>query len=233
MYTNNSKKELVELGTIACLSSYLNKINKIHQLQADKILYYRGHYNDDFVLKSSVGRLENYTEELEKELFAKFSAQYYSYTNLRYDKNIDKLFLAQHYGLPTRLLDWTLNPLVALFFACYDDKNLTRKNGEVLVKYVDKQTPIEEKRNVEPLGQDDFSNMLIIPDYFDQRLRNQSAAFTIQQNPNEVEAKSGYRIIVSRKQRILKELANIGINVDYIYPTLDRMCERIKKESNY
>lgn len=44
----------------------------------------------------------------------------------------DILVKMQHYGLPTRLLDTTLNPLVALFFACHGDAQKSKDGSVVL-----------------------------------------------------------------------------------------------------
>lgn len=49
---------------------------------------------------------------------------------------VEKLILMQHYRFPTRIMDVSLNPLVGLFFACFDDGNAeTIKKDGIVCRY--------------------------------------------------------------------------------------------------
>lgn len=94
--------------------------------------YYRGHYKSSYKLLPSVFRDSNW----DKEDYYYHEIMVHCPQHFQYDSHLDKLVTMQHYNCPTRLLDVTSNPLVALYFACknYGCKRCeTSKEGEVLI----------------------------------------------------------------------------------------------------
>lgn len=80
-------------------------------------LIHRGMKDADWRLQSSIERLNLFNRE--RDLLRNFQ-KYARDVTVERTRPWDWLAIAQHHGLPTRLLDWTYSPLVALHFAIAD-----------------------------------------------------------------------------------------------------------------
>src|SRR3954453_9910394 len=78
-------------------------------------LVFRGLARSSYSNMSSLARLSGQFEQLERHLIR--NLRKYAHREAPGPTLWDWLSLAQHHGLPTRLLDWTFSPLVALHFA--------------------------------------------------------------------------------------------------------------------
>jgi hypothetical protein len=104
---------------------------------------YRGHPDKSYLLQPSIFRQPEH-RRVEKDILRELIA--IQPTEFREDKtSFEQLVRMQHYGLPTRLLDLTYNPLVGLYFACWKHP---KKDGDFIrlalrkasVRYFDSDT---------------------------------------------------------------------------------------------
>ncbi|MFQ3248058.1 MAG: type I restriction system adenine methylase HsdM [Arenicella sp.] len=209
-----------------------------------KTIVFRGMSDNSWELKPSAGRLvikDIDLEKVERNIFSKFKQEALPYLDFTPRNEWEWLSLAQHHGLPTRLLDWTTNALIALYFAVEDDSS---KADSVVYLYIDNQDSVDvdhKDSNGASIYKDPISipsnpeAQRYIPAHLNQRIIAQSGLFTIHPSPTKpFSSDQIFKIVIPKNQRstLKQQLHQYGIHEATVYPGLDGLSRHIKWTSS-
>jgi len=236
---NQLKKNMGKDITIHSLFDYMELIFATQKLYLQ--LYYRGQSNQSWEIVSSAYRKlacsHQPGDSIAEELYEYHDNLMQSVRNLRdatistYD-NMDLLAYLQHHMANTNLIDFTQNPLIALWFACqphYDKDEAQYTDGAIF--WVAKDVmPVSKEFDLDKLffaeGLDGFHIHRIFPPYFDRRIIAQESVFLVT-GSGQIETHNRQKIIVpeTKKEEILEQLRQLCISQKTLFPDVQGLGE--------
>ena len=194
-----------------------------------RTVIYRGMKSVKYPLIPKIGRIVppksiGTRETNEKEILRLFKERAVRFLDSMPTSDWDWLALGQQHGLPTRLLDWTNNPLVACYFAveelCEEDS--------VIYAYQNKSY-IDVEEYTDPFRYRQVGKF--IPRHISPRITNQGGLFTIHPKPYEqFESEDMEKIVIPNHIRpgLKQTLNRYGVDRFSLFPNLDGLSAHIE-----
>lgn len=220
----------------------------------NRVLWFRGHRSAEWDVVPTISRGYDNSDE------RNFTNRFRSRAGTRYEKfpeydNVAAwLSLMQHYGLPTRLLDWTRSPLIALYFALekyiYDEVN--EQDACIWVLEPHTMNESEGFENITPSidahmcrdmlrrafyhkGEENDKVMAVMAAETDVRMFVQQGCFTIHSYKGALNKRDGhqqylsaFRIPSDRVRQMAFELDVCGFRKGDIFPDLQHLADELK-----
>lgn len=182
----------------------------------------------EHILIPKIGRpiegIYTYLEKEEKRAFEQFKLRAIPFLEFDPRSDWDWLAVAQHHGLPTRLLDWTWSPLVAAFFAVEE----AGAKGDAGIYAWHKPEAVNINKEYKPFNVN--SVRFFEPPHIARRIPAQNGLFTIHPSPADVWEHENISKIVIRRSVCLEikfHLDTCAVNSATLFPDLDGISKHI------
>ncbi len=244
------------VGRISTIDDLLRFVGRLKEKHTGR-LWYRGEEDASLELIPSIQRSD---KRMEVERF--ITNDFYTEAHRMLESPPAKknyaawVSLMQHYGLPTRLLDWTTAPLIAAFFAVETYETTDDKDAGIWILVPDRFNDTQGFGHcIYPIDAETTQEMLL-PAFKhnhhnheldgrilacssienDRRMNSQQANFTVHNGTARLEKicdeDTLYKMVIpgDRKKYFIDSLNSLGITEKTVYPDLDHLSIDLRRQ---